>query len=664
MSTLRTWGLRLTALCLAFACTVHAQQEGKAASTTAPATVEVYAALPAAQQARLSPNGKRLAYIGSVGGRHAVVISSLGGPEKPVILRLGEVEPTRLIWKTDQRLLVAIRVIYRRTPEFITAETRLVALDADGSRETVLIQASQGDYVPQIQDDILSTLPQDPEHVMVQIPKIDRFSRSLPSSEEVNQRMEHPEAVLVDVNTGKTETIARQHGEINEWLSDDQGNVRLGWAFRRNKSIELLQRERPGEPWQLVHKVELNTGRVFTPLAFLPGRSDRLYVLSNHETGFNGLYEFDLNKGQFIKTVASSTSADVHTIIRDGHLRAYQIGRGATMYLDPDWNRDATIIDKALPQASIHLVDRSRGGARVLAHVTEGNAPGDFWLLDREGDKSELMPLIEAYPDLKPEQIVDSRWIAYKARDGLNIPAVLTLPTAYQRSANARPIPFVVLPHGGPSSHDDIGFDYWVQFLASRGYGVLQPQFRGSTGYGQSFLIAGYQQWGLAMQDDVTDGTKWLIDQKLADPHRIAIVGGSYGGYAALMGLVREPDLYRAAVAFAPVTDLGTLIYSQYSYLFGDLNIPQIGGDQDKLSALSPTKRADRIQKPVLLVHGRKDYTVPVEHTELLSEALRKAGKTSQTIYLDEGDHYLSRGEDRLRFLKALEAFLAEHLKP
>ena len=206
------------------------------------------------------------------------------------------------------------------------------------------------------------------------------------------------------------------------------------------------------------------------------------------------------------------------------------------------------------------------------------------------------------------------------------------------------------------------GFDFLVQFIATRGYGVLQPQFRGSTGYGASFQAAGLQQWGLKMQDDVTDGTRWLVEQKLADPARIAIVGASYGGYSALMGAVREPELYRAAAAIAPVTDLKLMFVSDFDFLFNDLNRPRIGTDSAILEKTSPTSNVERIRIPVLLVHGRKDYTVPVAQSERLAEALSKAGKPFDAVYLDEADHFLSRGDDRLATLKALAKFLASNL--
>jgi dipeptidyl aminopeptidase/acylaminoacyl peptidase len=219
-----------------------------------------------------------------------------------------------------------------------------------------------------------------------------------------------------------------------------------------------------------------------------------------------------------------------------------------------------------------------------------------------------------------------------------------------------------VLPHGGPSARDEGGFDWLVQFLVSRGYGVLQPQFRGSTGFGPEFRAKGRQQWGLAMQDDVTDATQWLVQQNLADPKKICIVGASYGGYAALEGAVKEPALYACAAAIAPVTDIPAFLRDARHYVFADTNIPAIAGDDTDTEAVSPDDHAGRIQIPILLIHGMDDFTVSVKQTQKMEEALKEAGKDEQTIYIPGANHFLRRESDRLTVLNALESFLAKSL--
>jgi dipeptidyl aminopeptidase/acylaminoacyl peptidase len=248
--------------------------------------------------------------------------------------------------------------------------------------------------------------------------------------------------------------------------------------------------------------------------------------------------------------------------------------------------------------------------------------------------------------------------VSITSRDGLTLPALLTLPAGREDG----PLPFVVMPHGGPTAHDSVQYDWIVQFIVSRGYGVLQPQFRGSTGYGADFQRAGYREWGGKMQDDVTDATRWLIDAKLADATRICIVGSSYGGYSALMGAAQHPELYRCAAALAPVTDMGRLMRGRDHSEFGEVDRSRVLGNMELAGVPSPVGLADRIAAPVLLIHGQRDFTVPVVHSEAMETALRRAGHQVQAVYLKATDHFFSDEEGRLETLKALEGFLAVNL--
>jgi len=631
------------------------------------APVEVYGALPGARAARLSPNGKRLALIVPVKGRDTLVIWDLEGKAKSVAIPVGEFEPGWFVWKTDNRLIASVHFYSLRNPTRPSADTRLIAINADGSNAKELVSAENfKTYVPQLQDKVVSLLPDDPDNILIELPAIDRSQLRPGQTTSIAQssladEIRYPEVVKANINTGRLQTVVRQQNRIVSWRADAAGNARLGRALR-DKIEEYVVHGVSDNTWSSIQSFEINKGRVFTPIAFVDNQPERLYVLSNHSGGPAALYELDTRTGTFTRTVANSPSG-IAAIERHGRLLGYRLSLNTSpVYIDDKFAAEAKIINKALPDSRNDIIDRSNDGLRVLFQVTRGNEPADFWLLDRSSGKQVLSPVVELYPKLEPEQIAPTRVLSYKARDGLNIPALVTLPPGYRRGPGLPPLPFVVLPHGGPTSHDVTGFDYLVQFIASRGYGVLQPQFRGSTGYGASFEAAGLQQWGLKMQDDVTDGTRWLIEQKLADPTRIAIVGASYGGYSALMGAVREPELYRAAAAIAPVTDLVQLGDTDWAFLYDDFNRPRIGSDLTVLRNTSPASNVDRIRIPLLLVHGRKDYTVPVAQTERMAEALSKAGKPFDVIYLDEADHFLSRADDRLATLKVLEKFLANNL--
>jgi dipeptidyl aminopeptidase/acylaminoacyl peptidase len=253
----------------------------------------------------------------------------------------------------------------------------------------------------------------------------------------------------------------------------------------------------------------------------------------------------------------------------------------------------------------------------------------------------------------------------YAARDGLAIPAYITLPPDLNSLADAKDLPFIVHPHGGPAARNFLRFDFDVQFLVSRGYGVLQMNFRGSEGYGRDFADAGHREWGQAMQDDITDGAEWLIETGIANANRMAIMGGSYGGYAALMGAVKTPTLYQCAISFAGVSDLPELLKLERRFIGGKYATRFIGDlwkDRKMLRENSPAQRADAIQVPVLLMHGDADTVVDVDQSERMAKALREAGGQVEYRVFENGDHHLSLYENRLQYLTEMERFLQECL--
>ena len=250
--------------------------------------------------------------------------------------------------------------------------------------------------------------------------------------------------------------------------------------------------------------------------------------------------------------------------------------------------------------------------------------------------------------------MAEKQAVNYEARDGLAIEGYLTLP----RDAGEGPLPAIIFPHGGPISYDGSGFDYWTQYFASRGYAVLQMNLRGSAGDGYDFMASGLKSWGLEMQNDVEDGTRWLIEEGIADPDRICVVGASYGGYAALMEASRNPDLYQCAVSFAGVTDVAELVTSHKRYGNYDAVREQAGSGFSELRERSPLHNAETIDIPVLLVHGTRDRNVRVRHSQKMAKELEKEGKDVAYLELEDGDHYLSMQENRIAFFRAMDAFL------
>ena len=294
-------------------------------------------------------------------------------------------------------------------------------------------------------------------------------------------------------------------------------------------------------------------------------------------------------------------------------------------------------------------------------------SPGAFHLLDLKSGRLEW--LADRAPWIKPAEMSPVQPVRYKARDGLEIPAYLTVP----RGSAGKRVPLVVVVHGGPWIHGENGaFDPEAQFFASRGYAVLQPNFRGSTGYGWKHLSAAFRQWGLAMQDDITDGVRWAVEQGIADGERVCIYGASYGGYAALMGLAKTPELYRCGVNYVGVTDIATMLTATWSdfaysdfiaYVSKDM-IGDASRDAAALAAVSPAKQAAKIRAPVLMAYGAADRRVPLVHGNLMKSALDAAGKKYEWIVMDGEGHGFRKPENRDAFYGAVERFLRAHLNP
>jgi dipeptidyl aminopeptidase/acylaminoacyl peptidase len=568
-------------------------------------------------------------------------------------------------WKTSSRLIASVRFTTKFDGTQPIEETRMVFLDADGGNGVPVrvnkelpgpgttVYGNIGNKIPQFQDQIVDLLPDDPDHLLMAV---------TPESDYL-----HPQVLSVDVNSGRPRLVQRERPDVVSFMTDDAGVVRLAQKVGRvawnekQRHFSYEVRDSAESDWRMIFEREADSRPRFAPLGFVPGQPNQLYVLTDGDQGRLVARSFDVTQRSFGAVLAEDSRCDVETLYIDYRLIGFNIPcrSDGLHYLDQAREHDRAAISRALKTDLVRVLDRTKDGTRslIVSHP-QPSAPASFWLLDRSSGKPELSPLGEAYPGVPADQIAEVKLVSYPARDGVAIPALLTLPLG----AGQGPIGFVVLPHGGPTAHDRVQFDWMAQFLISRGYGVLQPQFRGSSGYGVEFQQAGYQQWGLLMQDDITDGTRWLISQKLADPKRICIVGASFGGYAALMGVVKEPDLYACAAAFAPVTDLESLVQRLKIFAFKDINIPHIQGTDQSFDATSPADNADKIRVPVLLMHGRQDFTVPVDHTEEMERALKRNHKPVEAIYLDKADHYFATGSDRLAWLGALERFLARPL--
>jgi dipeptidyl aminopeptidase/acylaminoacyl peptidase len=336
------------------------------------------------------------------------------------------------------------------------------------------------------------------------------------------------------------------------------------------------------------------------------------------------------------------------------------------VYFDAERQRMQGALERTFPGRTVTISTCDTAVSICVVATSGPKRPPEYFLLDVR--TMHTTPLGSSYPQLAEADLGDMRPYGFTARDGLTIPAYLTLPPG----RGAKNLPLVVMPHGGPDARDYMAFDWWAQFLANRGYAVLQPNFRGSAGYGGAFTTAGAHQWGLKMQDDLADGVAKLVADGIADPKRVCIVGASYGGYAALAGAAFTPDIYACAVSFAGISDLKEMLRVEerdegresvvVSFLQSRIGDRHNSSDEARIEATSPALHADRIKIPVLLLHATGDTTVPIAQSKEMRDALARANKSVQFIELSGDDHYLDLAATRIRVLSEIEKFLAANI--
>ncbi|MEI9986368.1 MAG: prolyl oligopeptidase family serine peptidase [Aliidongia sp.] len=600
-----------------------------ARAETAP-PIEAFTRLPNLYDAQLSPDGARLAVLMPVDGKKTLVVlpTSKDSGIKPQVVGSGDWEVPSFFWKTNRELYVQATRTRRRTGTQPYREARMVRFNIETEKVTELQPSENARVLPGYS--IVSTMPGDPGHILIDAGSLR----------------------TIDLSNESVSIAVKGPGLVSQWFLDSHYVPRAAESVR-NHMMTYYTITEDGE-FKAFQTAQFVSG----PRFFVVGVSDdptHLIVLSDHEAGFLAAYEYDPAKQSYIRQIASAPNADIDSPIRwDGRVVGFSMPK--TLYFDPEAAALQALIDKALPDTLNILAQITPDHHFALVRARDSKRPTALYKLTL-GDKKKLDLIGADYPELEGLSLAPVKRVQYTARDGQKIEAILTMP-----AGQAGPLPFVVLPHGGPTAQDIVQFDYWAQFLASRGYGVLQPNFRGSTGYGAAFQRAGYGQWGGTMQNDVDDGAKWLLDQHMAAPGRVCIVGASYGGYAALYAATSRPDLYRCAAAWAPVTDLDDLIHRLNLFDYKDPNIPTLGKDGAAPAQVSPAERADKAAMPILIGHGEEDYTVPVEHTRTMEAALKKAGKPAEVVYYKDENHYLRLASTRLDFFKRLEAFLGRNI--
>lgn len=473
---------------------------------------------------------------------------------------------------------------------------------------------------------------------------------------------DYPSVYRVDLDTGKSKQVVSPRTDVWDWYADRSGVVRAGigasgkqwWLLYRTGESEEFQRAR--------HRVDEKEKSDVQSFSAVIG-SDAGYAIAKSPGGRFAVYRYDFKADAIGALVYENPTVDVDDfdIGPDGEVASvsYTDEHDEIAWFDPKLRKLQATIDKALPGRVNRVLSMSQDKKRVLILSSSATDPGTYYLLDRTSSKMGV--LAHAFDAIAGKQLADMKPVRYKARDGLEIRGYLTLP----HGRDPKGLPLIVMPHGGPFARDSQSYDPWVQFLATRGYAVLQPNFRGSTGFGVEFVEKGEGQWGRGMQDDAVDGVKWLAGEGTIDPKRVCIMGASYGGYAAMWATVRDQDVYRCAISFAGISDVAAqLNYDRKSFsasrYFRDWRA-RIQGDGKSLDELSPLKFVDRITMPLLIAHGSADTNVPASQSQRLHEALLKLGRRHEFVIYEGEGHGFADPLNSTNFLDRVGKFLAEH---
>ncbi len=608
--------------------------------------VEAFGNLPLAQP-QLSSDGKHFAVIQDVNGRPAVAIYTVNAKSPPNVVGDSRDLITGFQWVKNDRLLIKINTNTKiGGDKFVRAYFQALTVDAQGNQPTLMFGDTIWAHINTATSIVTDLDNGDPVHILMPL--------LMPSGRLMLYR--------VDVTSGKAESVMLGGYSTYDWITDGNGRV-VARINAIGKPLRTQLEYRDGDSWKAVGEYELSSGRG-SAIAGLAEKGDAVVRFTDDSnTQTNGLTLIDPATGKESALYANGRY-DIDDALTDVHSgrvigASYVDDRRQYHYFDPGMQALQLGQEAAFPGKSVHAVSWNNEKDKLIVAVEDARTPETYYFLDRA--THQAMQIASSYSNLTEADLGEVKSYPYKARDSLDIPAYLTLPPGKA----AKNLPTVILPHGGPMARDSMDFDWMAQFFASRGYAVLQPNFRGSAGYGAKFQTAGYGQWGLKMQDDVTDGVNKLIADGIADPKRICIVGASYGGYAAMAGAMLTPDLYACAVSFAGISDLYLFLREEGNQFLESPWNKFVGSrydDAEKLDAASPAKHADKIKCPMLLMHGAGDSTVPIEQSEAMRDALQKAGKQVQFVKFDGDSHYMQLADTRIRMLKETAAFLQKNI--
>jgi acetyl esterase/lipase len=605
----------ITVLCLFCSLLVNAQ------------TLDDFAQLPAVSAPTISPNGQQVAYVITHNDMPVIVTKHLYKPEEKFIgvIPLQGIQLSWFQWVNDDRLLVGARMATKWPRIGLLNLTRMFSVDKTG--ENVLMfdmKPNKWGYFLQ-HPHMVHDLPDDPEHVLLAL-------------DESEEHWAMPKVHKVNVYNGEKNLVEANRGGFYRFIADNNGKIRVGVKARNKGRVSVIHyRDEENASWKILQRENQLSEKLMTPVRF-DFTDNNVLLFASHEL------EDDEND-------------------QDDHdLHAFDLKQQKVIgpYKNPQRLAARAALEKAFPGRRVELVS-------AMNPITLGKAfyrvysdvhPPQYFLFDIE--KKEAAYFGSAYPKLDDAVLHPMQELSYKARDGLEIPTYLTLPVSAKGKDKPK-LPLIVYPHGGPWARDYWGFDNYVQMFANEGYAVFQPQFRGSTGFGYDHEVAGYQQWGLGIQDDITDGVQWLIAEGIADPARICIVGASFGGYAAAMGLAQTPELYKCGISINGVLDMKLHYDGLGRYLFSGVNRELLNPRRD-IQQVSPYHLRNSIKAPLLLIASEKDTVVDPKHSRNMHKQLKKQGKHVEYVELPNGEHWRSIESNEKIIMQNMQRFLRQYL--
>lgn len=611
----------------------------------------------------LSPSGKTLLAIVSGPGRKSIVriIDAQTRQTKNIIMTDGDPETIRWCEFASDVQLVCKYGGYLPMGDKIVGFSRLVTMTTDGTAMKQLGQSTRLSETALLQFDgaILDWLPDEQGAVLMARNYVPDTAAGRTFVMDTREGLGVERIQLANVTRTRVEP---SNLLASRYLSDGRGNVRmmmidhLAGPDEELSGRSTFKYRRPGSrKWEIFSDYSSTTNEGDFPVA-VDGTSNSAFVLAKTE-GRDALYRVALDGTATRTLVAANSKVDIGNVVRLGRGQrvigyTFVEAQRKTVYFDEEIKKLASGLAKALPhQPLVTFRSASADGSKLLIFAHGDVDPGSFYLFDKTSKKLDEVAMVR--PGLIDRKLAPMQSISFPAADGVQVPAYLTLPL----TGVTKNLPAIVLPHGGPSARDEWSFDWLVQFLAARGYAVIQPNYRGSAGYGDEWLSQnGFRGWRTSI-GDVTAAAKYLVAQGIADPNKLAIAGWSYGGYAALQSAAVEPGLYKAAVAIAPVTDLALLKREADGFTSRRLTRDFVGTGAH-VDEGSPLRRVAEIKVPVLMFHGDQDANVGIAHSEKMVAALKRAGVKAELVKYKGLEHQLDDTEARVQMLTRISEFL------